>query len=132
MDSVTLSAIAVFLAPYFKKAGEKIAEKSVEKLFDSNREIAEKFAGLFKDDIISLGLNEPVSTSEITKQLEEKPVIKEEIRKKVADNQDLLMEAILTFSRMSRKEFDGVTINADKIAQVNVNPQSVSQTIEEF
>ena len=32
MEPISLAAIAVFLAPYLKKGGEKLAEKTVEKL----------------------------------------------------------------------------------------------------
>lgn len=133
MAALALTALAAFVAPFLMKAGEKITEKTVEALFDSRKELAEKFQGLFKTEIISLGLNNAEPTAvEVTKRLEEKPEVKESVNKKIADNQDLLDELVEAFRQMPDAEYEGITINAQKIAQVNIRPQSVSQTIENF
>ncbi|GAC1401182.1 MAG: hypothetical protein NVSMB56_16340 [Pyrinomonadaceae bacterium] len=129
MEPITLTAIAVFLAPYLKKGGEKIAEKTVEKLFDSHLDLAERFKSLFNHDIISLGLSDAASTDEITKQLEAKPEVKEEVGKKVAANQDLLNEMVEAFKQMPQAEFGGISINAKNIGQVINNPTApITQT----
>lgn len=116
--------IAVFLAPFLQKAGETVTEKTVEALFDSRKDIAEKFKGLFKTEIISLGLSDSASVQEVTRQLEAKPEIKEEVSKKVANNQDLLEELVVAFKQMPQSEFGGVTINAKNIGQVINNPSA--------
>lgn len=132
MEPTTLTAIAVFLSPYLKKAGEKVAEKTVETLFNSHEELAHKFKGLFSNEIITLGLDNSPSIAEINKQLEENPQVKDEINKKIADNQGLLSELVETLKKTSHKDYGGVSINAEKIAQINVNPQDVSLRIENF
>lgn len=131
MESATLTVLATFLAPYLHKAGEKVAEKTVETLFDSRKDIAEKFRGLFQSEIISLNLKDSISIEEINQQLIKNPQIKEEINRKLLDNQELIEELIKVFN-MSQSEFSGVAINAEKIAQINVSPEVVSQTIENF
>lgn len=132
MDSSTLSAIAVFLAPYLQKGGEKVAEKTVESLFEYRKDLAEKFTGLFSTEIISLGLSDSPTSSEISKQLEAKPEIKEIVGKKIAEQQDLVKELVEASKQIPQAEFNAITINAEKIAQVNIDPHSVSQTIDNF
>jgi len=128
-----LTALAAFVAPFLMKAGEKVTEKTVETLFDSRKELVERFHGLFKTEIISLGLNDSETTaSEVTKRLEAKPEVKESVNKKIADNPDILNELIEAFRQMPDAEYEGITINAQKIAQINIRPQSVSQNIENF
>lgn len=90
MEPITLTALAIFLAPYLQKAGEKVAEKTVETLFESHEKLADTFSRLFHQEIITLGLNDSATTEEVVKQLEAKPEVKAEIEKKIADNQDLL------------------------------------------
>ena len=84
-----------------RKAGEKVAEKTVEALFDSRQDIAEKFRGLFETEIISLGLSESAASEDIIKQLEEQPAVKEKIHQKIEANQDLLE---LLAEALSKKE----------------------------
>lgn len=98
---ITIAAIAAFLSPFLVKAGEKVAEKTVERLFDSRKDLAEKFFGLFKTEFQTLGLNETSTPEEITKQLEAKPEVKEEIRRKVEDtnNQDLMNQLTEALSK---------------------------------
>src|ERR1700749_982080 len=121
MEQNILTAMAVFLAPYFHKAGEKIAEKTVEKLFDSRKDLADRFTGLFKTEIISLGLTDSASTDEISKQLEAKPEVKEKVHEKVADNQNLLNEMVEAFKQLQRAEFSGIAINSNKNIGVVIN-----------
>jgi hypothetical protein len=133
VEALTLTALAAFVAPFLMKAGEKVTEKTVEALFDSRKELAEKFQGLFKTEIISLGLSGRDATAiEVNKQLKAKPEVKESVNNKIADNQDLLNELVEAFKQMPEAGYEGVTINAEKIAQVNIRPNSVSQTIENF
>ena len=127
MEPITLTTIAAFLSPFLIKAGEKVSEKTVEALFDSREDIAEKYTGLFKDEILTLGLNESSTAEEITKQLQANPEVKEEIRKKIETNQDLLNELVTALQLKDR----GISINAEKIAQVNIN-STVTLNIENF
>jgi len=122
MEPITITAIAVFLAPYFKKAGEKVAEKTIETLFASRKDLAEKFTGLFRSEIISLGLNDSASTKDITEQLHAKPEIRTEVDKKIVSNQHLLGELFETFRQMPQAEFAGITINAKNIGAVINHP----------
>lgn len=97
----TFATIAAFVSPYLHKAGEKVAEKTIEALFDSRKDIAGKFKNLFNEEIITLGLKETATSAEIAEQLEAKPVVKEEIRQKIEANQDLLQ---LLAEALSKKE----------------------------
>src|SRR5437868_6313548 len=97
MELVALSAIAVFLAPYLQKAGEKVAEKTVETLFDSRRDLAERFRGLFNSEIIALGLSDSATTTEIARRLEDKPEVKESVGRKIVEKQDLVQELVEAF-----------------------------------
>jgi len=116
MEPFTLTALGVFLAPYLQKAGEKVVEKTVELLFDSRKDLAEKFSGLFHQEIITLGLNDTATTEEVVQKLEAKPEIKAEIDKKLVDNKDLINELEEAFKPM------GITINAKNIGAVINNP----------
>lgn len=116
MDPITLTALGVFLAPYLHKAGEKVAEKTVEALFASREELAEKFKGLFHQEIITLGLTDSTTAEEVTQKLGGKPEIKADIDKKLADNKDLVDELEKAFKPM------GITIIAKNIGAVINNP----------
>lgn len=105
MEPITATTIAVFLAPYLQKAGEKVTEKTIEILFDSRKDLAEKFRGLFENEIITLGLNEPSSEKAI-ELLSAKPEIIEEVREIVLANQDLLKQVAEALSKQ-----EGRTIN---------------------
>ncbi len=118
MEPLTLTALAVFLSPFLKKAGEKVAEKTIETLFDSRKDLAEKFTGLFKTDIISLGLSDSASTTEVRARLEASSEAKASVENKVVNNQALLAELVEAFRQMPQAEFAGITINAKNIGQV--------------
>jgi hypothetical protein len=124
MEPITLTAIAVFLAPYLQKAGEKVAEKTIETLFDARKDIADKFTNLFRPEIISLGLTDDASTDEVTKLLDEKPIIKGEIGRKVENNLSLLGEMLEACKQMPQDEFRGISINAKNIGAVINNPSA--------
>lgn len=76
-------------------------------------------------------MNDTSSSVEISKQLEAKPEINEEISKKVANNQDLLNELITHSNLSANSALKGIAINAEKIAQVNIN-STVTQNITNF
>lgn len=126
-----LTAIAAFLSPYLVKAGEKVSEKTIETLFESRHDLAEKFKVLFQDEIITLGLNETSNFEETTKLLETKPEVKEAIHQKVKINQDLLDDFVRAANVINLPELKGLQINAEKIAQININ-STVSQNITNF
>jgi len=121
MDSL-IPAIAVFLSPYLHKAGEKVAEKTVETLFDLRADLADKFTGFFKPEIISLGLSDHTSSEEVTKRLNAQPEVKGAVDKKIADNQDMLNELVNAFQQLPQQEFRGISINAKNIGSVINNP----------
>jgi len=123
METVTLTAIAVFLAPYLHKAGEKVAEKTIEVLFDSRKDLAEKFAKLFQSEIVTLDLSDSDTEEQVVKQLEIKPELKIEIDRKVGNNQDLLNEMVKAFEATPLPEFGGITINSKNIGSVINNPR---------
>ena len=135
MEPITLAVIATFVTPYLIKAGEKavekISEKAVEKLLASRHSLATSFTELFHTEIHTLGLSDNATTEQITKKLEAKPEIEEEILKKVEANQDLLKELIEIARKSHNPEFEGLTINAEKIAQVNYH-STVTLNIENF
>ncbi len=118
MEPITMTALAVFLAPYLQKGGEKVVEKTVEALFDARKDLAHKFTDLFKDEIISLDLDSSASTAEITKQLEAKPAVKAEVGQKVAAHQDLLNEMVVAAKQLPQADFAGITVNAKNIGAV--------------
>lgn len=100
MEPITLAALAIFLAPYFNKAGEKLAEKTVEIALENRQDIKDKFLNLFKrDEIVSLGLNEHQSPEEVKALIAAKPEIEKEIQKKLESNQDLLDELAKVLSK---------------------------------
>src|ERR1051325_605695 len=122
MEPFTLAAIAAFLAPYLSKAGEKVAEKTVEIVLDSRKDLANRFKGLFSTEIISLNLSEASQLNEIHERLESQPELREHLTKKISSNRDLLRELVEAFRQMPQPEFAGVTINAKNIGQVINNP----------
>jgi hypothetical protein len=129
METISLTALAVFLAPYLHKAGEKVAEKTVEELFNARTELAERFSSLFKTDIISLNIGDSAPPTKIASQLELQPEVKEGIRKKIEANQDLLVELVETSEHMPHTKFGGITINAKNIGQAINNPYApITQT----
>lgn len=123
----SLNAIIVFISPFLIKAGEKLSEKIVETVFDSHQTLADKYKSLFKEDMIALGIDQYSTTAEINKMLEDQPEIKSSIYQKIRNNKDLLDELIKSAQAID----DRITINAAKIAQININ-STVTQTIENF
>jgi lysyl-tRNA synthetase class I len=78
MAIITMTAIGVFIGACLTKAGEKFSEKAIETVFESRKELAEKFTDFFKPEFIQLGLNESATPEEVTKRLEAKPEIIEQ------------------------------------------------------
>ena len=108
MELITLTALSAFIAACLRKAGEKFSEKTVETAFESRKELAEKFAELFKSDIIQLGLADAATPDEITKQFAEKPEIIERAESKLQSDVGLYRE-LLTILREAAKS--STTIN---------------------
>ena len=115
---ITLAAIAVFLSPFLSKAGEKVAEKTVETLFDARQDLADKFGNLFHAEFQTLGLSETATAADISQQLAARPEVKEAIREKVAARQDLLNELAAVLQQTD----SGITVNAKNIGQVINHP----------
>lgn len=108
MEPITFAAIAAFVSPYFHKAGEKVAEKTIEALFNSRADIAGKFNNLFNEEIITLGLGETATSAEIAERLEAKPEVKEAIDTKAKANQRLFDELS---EALSKQEGRRITCN---------------------
>lgn len=94
METITLAVLSSFVRACLTKAGEKFSEKAVETAFESRRELAEKFAGLFKSDIIQLGLSDSARSEEITNQLAAKPGIIEQAAVKLQNDVTSLKELL--------------------------------------
>jgi len=123
MEPLTLTAIAVFLAPYFQKAGEKLAEKTVEIALEKRQDIKDKFINLFsRDEVISLSLNDNQNTGEVKALLTAKPEIAEAVQKQIEANPDLLKELLEIIKQQAGNESFQITINAKNIGQVINNP----------
>jgi len=132
MEPITVAAVTTFLAPYLQKAGEKVTEKAVEALFDSRKDLCERFTGLFRPEIISLGLSDNSSTSEISTALEANPKVQTEIGKKVVNNLDLLNDMIAAFEMLPDAKVHGITINAKNVGTVINNPQAAISLTNTF
>jgi SIR2-like domain len=104
MESITLAVIVAFLTPYFQKAGEKLTEKTVETLFESRKDIADKFKSLFESEITSLNLSEDTSSEEILKKLETKPGIKEQVIKKLENSESLVNDVREAIKELLKKD----------------------------
>ncbi len=114
MEPITITAVAAFLGACLYKAGEKISEKTIENVFENKEELADRFTGLFRDDIITLGLREATTSAEVQQQLEAKPEIATQALKKLNENPKLLED----FNEKLKEQTGGMTINAEKIGQV--------------
>lgn len=111
---ITTISIASFLAGCLLKAGEKVSEKTIETVFEHKKELLESFSGLFKQELITLGLSDNASLEEVQRKLETKPEIVRQALEKLKDEPELLRE----FNEQFRIETGGMTINAEKIGQV--------------
>jgi hypothetical protein len=108
MELTTLTILSAFIAACLTKAGEKFSEKAVETAFESRKELAEKFTGLFKSDIIQLGLSDSATSDEITKRLAAQPKIIEQASSKLQSDVDSFKE-LLAILRETAKS--AITIN---------------------
>lgn len=111
---VTSISLAAFLAGCLWKAGEKFSEKTIETVFEHKKELLEGFTGLFKQEIITLGLRDNASFEEAQRELEAKPEIVRQALEKLNNTPELLKE----FNEQLFVETGGITINAEKIGQV--------------
>ena len=122
MPIITSTILADFLTACLLKVGEKIGEKTIETIFDRKRELSEGFAGLFKQEISTLGLSGTATLEEVQKQLEAKPEVVGQALEKLNNNPKLLADLNEQLKQMS-----GITINAKNIAaagNVSINNQT--------
>ena len=108
MEFITLAALSTFIAACLKKAGEKVSEKAVEKAFESRRELAEKLTGLFKPDLIQLGLRDSATPDEIDRKLSAQPKILEEATSKLQGDVDTFKELLTVLRETSEAR---ITVN---------------------
>lgn len=126
MEPVTTSVIAAFLGACLYKAGEKISEKTIETVFENKRELAQRFTGLFKTEIITLGLNDVTTQAEVRQQLDANPEVFNQALQKLKNTPELLED----FNEVLRKETGGITVNADKIGQfIKDNHGTINQIV---
>jgi hypothetical protein len=117
MEPITMTALAVILAPFFQKAGETLATESVKLALEKRQDIKEGFVNLFKrDEIITLGLNDEKSPEEITALVKANPETAEAVTRKIEANPDLLNELLEIIKQQSGKDSSNITINAKNIA----------------
>jgi len=115
---ITLISLSAFLAGCLLKAGEKFSEKTIETVFEHKKEFLEGFSGLFKQEIITLGLSDSATLEEVQKQLEAKPEIAVRALEKLNNNPQLLAD----LNEHLKRETGGITINAKNIAAAgNIN-----------
>jgi transposase-like protein len=108
MELITLTTLSAFVAACLRKAGEKFSEKAVETTFESRKELAEKFTGLFKSDIIQLGLSDAATSDEIARQLAAKPTIIDQGASKLQSDADSLKELLTALRETAENR---ITIN---------------------
>ena len=130
MEPVTWVVLSTFVSACLTKVGEKFSEKVVETAFESRKELAEKFAGLFKSEINQLGLSDPAKSEEIIKQLDAKPEIIERAAAKLQSDLNSFKElmAILRETAQNAATVNNFAnqINNDK--SVNVVGDNTSVT----
>jgi len=114
MEPITGVSIAAFLGACFYKAGEKCSEKMIETVFENKKELADNFTGLFRDEIITLGLSDATTSAEVQQQLEAKPEIAAQVQSKWDDNAKLV--------RVLREQMQNVSSQMTNIAK-NVGAQ---------
>ena len=126
MEPITTIAVAAFLKVCLDKAGETFTEKMIETAFKNKQGLADSFKGLFRQEIITLGLNEAATPAQVIKQLEAKPEVTAQALQKLIDNPKLLED----LNEQLKKETSGITINAEKIGQViKENYGTINQTL---
>src|SRR5215213_7097971 len=112
MEPITMTALAVILAPFFQKAGETLATESVKLALEKRQDIKEGFVNLFKrDEIITLGLNEEKSPEEVTALVKANPETAEAVTKKIEANPDLLNQLLEIIKEQSGKDSSNITFN---------------------
>ena len=122
MPIITTTILSTFLTACLLKVGEKVSEKTIENVFEHKKEILERFTGLFKQEISTLGLSDTATLEEVQKQLEAKPEVARQALEKLNNNPKLLADLNEELEQMS-----GMTINAKNIAaagNVSINNQT--------
>lgn len=106
-ETITLTALAVLLAPYLKEAGKTLATETIKLALEKRGDIKDAFVELFKpNEITTLGLNEQQTPENIKKLQQENPEITKEVQKKIEENRELLEELANFLSKQ-----EGRTIN---------------------
>jgi hypothetical protein len=124
MALITLATLSTFLGACLTKAGEKFNEKFIETLFEHKKDLAEGFMGLFKQEIITLGLNDSATPEEVQTQLDANPQLTAQIQKKLAENTEL----VLALREQVHNFPGGITITAKTVGQVvNKNEGTITQ-----
>lgn len=93
MDTVSITALASFLAPFFVKAGETLSAETVKLALEKRQDIKDGFVKLFKpDEIITLGLDEDRKPEEVLELVKSNPDVAKEVERRIKDNSELLNE----------------------------------------
>jgi lysyl-tRNA synthetase class I len=121
MEPITITAIALFLAPYFHKAGEKLAEKTIEIALEKRQDIRDKFVEFFRPEFTSLNLNDNQKPEEVKALIAAKPEVAEAAQKKLESKPDFLTELEKVLSKQ-----EGRTINTTNYFE-NVNTINIDQ-----
>lgn len=102
MEIITVAVLSAFISACLTKAGEVFSEKAVETAFESRAELAEKFARLFKPDIIRLGLSDSATPEEVTRRLAAKPEIIEQSSAKLQSDVDSFRELLASLREAAK------------------------------
>ena len=121
MELITLTALSAFIAACLKKAGEKFSEQAVQTAFESRKGLAEKFTGLFKSDIIQLGLSDAATPDEINRQLAARPQVVGQAVSKLQSEADAFKELLAIL-----RETVGGTTTVNNFANQMNNDKSVN------
>lgn len=124
MDSITLGAVAAFLAPFFIEAGKTLTVESVKLALEKRQDIKDKAIEIFRPELTLLNLNDAQSSEEVKALIEAKPQVAAEIQKKIESNPDLLKALLEIIKQQAGGDSSQITINAKNVGQVINNPTS--------
>jgi Tfp pilus assembly protein PilN len=99
MEPITLTAVALFLTPFFTEAGKTLAVESVKLALEKRQDIKDKIIDVCRPEFTSLNLNDVQSLEEVKALIEAKPDVAAKIQNKIEANSDLLDELAKILSK---------------------------------
>jgi hypothetical protein len=120
-DVIEAGYWALFFGVFFAESIKNVAKGTANSL-------QENINSYLQSEILTLNLLADDSDEEFQRKLEAAPKAKENIISKLETNSELCDE----LETELQLKFSQITVNADKIAQLNINPTHVEQKIENF